>query len=54
MVNSTTPQAHEEAPGCKHCGGVTVALGKLPPVGLKRLIKVFRCTDCNQVSWTEH
>jgi hypothetical protein len=29
-------------------------IGKLPAMGLKRSIKVFRCDDCRHISWTEN
>jgi hypothetical protein len=28
-------------------------MGKLPAMGLKRTIKVFRCYSCNHIAWTE-
>ncbi len=42
-----------EATGCKHCDGVMEPIGKLPAIGLKPLIRVFRCRGCNRVSSTE-
>jgi len=29
-------------------------MGKLSAIGIKPLIKVFRCTGCNRISWTEN
>jgi hypothetical protein len=55
VTTSTTEQIHdEEAPACEHCGGVTDLMGKLPAMGIKRLIKVFRCNGCHRISSTEH
>ena len=34
---------------CEHCHAVMQPLGKLPAVGIKPLIKVFRCYKCNRV-----
>jgi hypothetical protein len=42
-----------EATGCKHCEGALESVGKLPAIGLKPLIKVFRCCGCNRISWNE-
>jgi hypothetical protein len=28
-------------------------MGKLPAMGVKRAIKVFRCDICNHIAWTE-
>jgi len=55
VTTSTTEQIHDEkAPACKHCGGATDLMGKLPAIGIKRVIKVFRCSGCRHISSTEH
>jgi hypothetical protein len=54
MMIPTNRQIHdEEAPGCKQCGGAMGPMGKLPAMGLKRAIKVFRCGVCNHLAWNE-
>ena len=39
---------------CEHCHAVMQPLGKLPAVGAKPLIKVFRCNSCNRIRAETH
>jgi hypothetical protein len=34
---------------CENCHGEMQPLGKLPAIGAKPLVKVFRCTSCNRI-----
>jgi hypothetical protein len=34
---------------CENCHGEMQPLGKLPAIGAKPLIKVFRCNSCNRI-----
>lgn len=36
-------------PRCEGCGAGTARLGKLPPIGLRPLVYVYKCDACNQV-----
>jgi len=37
------------APRCKACGRDTARLGKLPRIGLRPLVHVYKCEACNQI-----
>jgi hypothetical protein len=47
------PLHDHEVVGCKHCDGVMEPMGKLPAMGLKPLIRVFRCSVCKRIASTE-
>ena len=48
MIKSIFPQIDDYDPAaCKHFGGVTTSVGKLPAMGLKPFMEVFRCDDCS-------
>ena len=36
-------------PRCESCGAGTARLGKLPPIGLRPLVYVYKCDACNQI-----
>jgi hypothetical protein len=36
-------------PRCESCGRDTARLGKLPRIGLRPLIHVYKCETCNQI-----
>jgi hypothetical protein len=36
---------------CENCQAHMRPLGKLPAIGAKPLIKVFRCHKCNRIEW---
>ena len=40
-------------PRCESCGAETARLGKLPPIGLRPLIYVYKCSACNQITSIE-
>jgi hypothetical protein len=44
----------DKAPDCKRCGVALALMGKLPVLGLKPMVKVFRCDGRRDISWTEH
>jgi hypothetical protein len=54
MTPITSRVLDDEPPSCKHCGGVMALMGKLPAMGLKPFIKVFRREGCRHISWTEN
>ena len=35
------------------CGVGTVRIGKLPRIGLRPLVYVYKCGDCNQITSVE-
>jgi hypothetical protein len=39
---------------CAKCQAEMQQLGKLPAIGAKRLIKVFRCYGCNRIESETH
>ena len=39
---------------CENCHAEMQPLGKLPAVGAKPLIKVFRCNNCNRIQAETH
>jgi hypothetical protein len=41
------------SPRCETCGRVTARLGKLPRIGLRPLIHVYKCKACNQIMSVE-
>ena len=40
-------------PRCESCGAGTARLGKLPPIGLRPLLYVYKCSACNQITTIE-
>lgn len=40
-------------PRCEICGIGTVRIGKLPRVGLRPLVYVYKCDACNQITSVE-
>jgi hypothetical protein len=40
-------------PRCESCGAGTARLGKLPPIGLRPLLYVYKCGACNQITSIE-
>jgi hypothetical protein len=40
-------------PRCEICGIGTVRIGKLPRIGLRPLVYVYKCDACNQVTSVE-
>jgi hypothetical protein len=47
---------HSEAalpPRCEACGVGTVRIGKLPRIGLRPLVYVYKCDVCNQITSVE-
>jgi len=40
-------------PLCETCGTCTVRIGKLPRVGLRPLVVVYKCISCNQIASVE-
>jgi len=40
-------------PCCDGCGIGTVRIGKLPRIGLRPLVYVYKCDACNQVTSVE-
>ena len=41
------------SPRCEVCGLVTAKLGKLPQIGLRPLVYVYKCNPCNQITSIE-
>jgi hypothetical protein len=40
-------------PRCEICGIGTVSIGKLPRIGLRPLVYVYKCDACNQITSVE-
>ena len=40
-------------PRCEGCGAGTARLGKLPRIGLRPLVYVYKCDACNQITSIE-
>ena len=40
-------------PHCEICGIGTVRIGKLPRIGLRPLVYVYKCGGCNQITSVE-
>jgi len=40
-------------PHCEICGIGTVRIGKLPRIGLRPLVYVYKCDACNQITSVE-
>jgi hypothetical protein len=40
-------------PRCEICGFGTVRIGKLPRIGLRPLVYVYKCDACNQITSVE-
>jgi len=50
------PVPHSESalpPRCEICGIGTVRIGKLPRIGLRPLVYVYKCDACNQITSVE-
>jgi hypothetical protein len=50
------PVTHPETalpPRCEICGIGTVRIGKLPRIGLRPLVYVYKCDDCNLITSVE-
>jgi DNA-directed RNA polymerase subunit RPC12/RpoP len=41
------------SPRCEACGRDTARLGKLPRIGLRPLVHVYKCGACNQIMSVE-
>jgi hypothetical protein len=40
-------------PRCEICGAGTAQIGKLPRIGLRPLVYVYKCDACNQITSVE-
>ena len=40
-------------PRCEICGVTTAQIGKLPRIGLRPLVYVYKCDACNQITSIE-
>jgi len=40
-------------PRCESCGVGTVRIGKLPRIGLRPLVYVYKCDACNKITSIE-
>jgi hypothetical protein len=40
-------------PRCEACGVGTVRIGKLPRIGLRPLVYVYKCDACNRITSVE-
>ena len=40
-------------PRCEACGVGTVRIGKLPRIGLRPLVYVYKCDACNKITSVE-
>jgi DNA-directed RNA polymerase subunit RPC12/RpoP len=40
-------------PRCESCGTCTAQIGKLPRIGLRPLVYVYKCGPCNQITAIE-
>jgi hypothetical protein len=40
-------------PRCESCGVGTVRIGKLPRIGLRPLVYVYKCDACNRITSVE-
>ena len=40
-------------PRCAVCGSGTAQIGKLPRIGLRPLVYVYKCAACNQITSIE-
>jgi hypothetical protein len=40
-------------PRCEICGVDTAQIGKLPRIGLRPLVYVYKCAACNQITSVE-
>jgi len=56
VIRSIMSVPHSETdvpPRCEICGTDTVRIGKLPRIGLRPLIHVYKCDTCNQITSVE-
>lgn len=44
-----SPSKMAPSPRCESCGRVTANVGKLPRIGLRPLIYVYKCNACHQI-----
>lgn len=42
IVGATSPQ-------CEKCGSSMAVVGKLPKIGLRPLLQIYKCTPCRSV-----
>jgi hypothetical protein len=47
------PSGTGPPPRCEICGGDTAQIGKLPRIGLRPLVHVYKCDACNQITSIE-
>jgi hypothetical protein len=50
---SAPPSETGLPPRCEICGVGTVRIGKLPRIGLRPLVYVYKCYACNQITSIE-
>jgi hypothetical protein len=56
VIRSIMSVPHSEIgvpPRCETCGMGTVRIGKLPRIGLRPLVHVYKCDACNQITSVE-
>jgi hypothetical protein len=56
VIRSIMSVTHSETgvpPRCEICGMGTVRIGKLPRIGLRPLVHVYKCDACNQITSVE-
>jgi hypothetical protein len=56
LLSDSMTVPHSEAalpPRCEICGIGTVRIGKLPRIGLRPLVYVYKCDACNQITSVE-
>jgi hypothetical protein len=46
---SQPPKEISLSPRCESCGHPTSRLGKLPRIGLRPLVYVYKCEPCHQI-----
>jgi hypothetical protein len=50
------PVSHSQThlpPRCDICGGDTARIGKLPRIGVRPLVHVYKCEPCNHIMSVE-
>src|SRR5438445_7958928 len=54
IVHMSAPHSETALPPrCEICGTGTVRIGKLPRIGLRPLVYVYKCAACNQITSVE-
>ena len=43
------PSKMSQLPHCEGCGRVTAKVGKLPRIGLRPLVYVYKCSACHKI-----